>query len=179
MKPLKKFRRKPIPIVFVEGGVVQDVFLPMAKGSKSIEYDLVDVDIFDGDDQEIADKWESLEPDTRQYFMVHSLDVYGKFREAFERLAHEKNRRERLFVAGTARPWNDIKWGQWVLRRNKTTGRIETLRLYTALDEIADIDALADPKNQFQTRHDIVTVLSRGRTVTVGGCEYILDDREN
>lgn len=78
------------PVVVIEGGCVQDVFLPISNGKlpcTSIAYSLIDYDnLSDGvNDAFILDKWNSFSPALRGYFLEHCKDEYEKyFKEALD-----------------------------------------------------------------------------------------------
>jgi hypothetical protein len=172
-----KRKKALLPIIFVEGGIVQNVFLPKPEGDApftDVAYELVDMDIFeDQGDVEIAEKWESLEPETREYFMAHASDVYQKFKQAIDRVEAERKARERCFVQHPPRSLESLKLCDSVLRRNLTTRRIDALTLIGAMEEL--IHGFADAGTPMNPR-EIALEFSKGQVVGCGGCDYVLDD---
>jgi hypothetical protein len=59
------------PVITVEGGVVQDVFVPDAsqpKGFRELEYTIMDYDIFESEtNEDIAEYWNNFPPELRGY----------------------------------------------------------------------------------------------------------------
>ena len=180
MKNLPKQRITGTPIIFMQGGVVQDVFLPKRRGKQSfttIDYDLVDMDIFEGnDDETIGNHWERLEPETKKYFIEHRPHTYRPFKEALDRRDAERARLTKRFTMNRkVRAIEDIKFGEWVLRRNLDDGTIDTIRLYTALAEFRpSLD-----KKLFPTEYCIVKRLAEGAVFSAGKFEYVLDEQKD
>jgi len=74
------------PVVTVEGGIVQDVFVLDASaknGYRSLSYTCIDYDIFESDPaEEIAERWNGLPAELRQYFEKHLPHEFGLFQQA-------------------------------------------------------------------------------------------------
>jgi len=83
-----------LPVIVVEGGIVQNVFRPTPREAEpfvDVEYDLVDFDIFEGnDDEDIARHWNALEPSTQECFKNHLKDEYKQFKQVLDRIARGK-----------------------------------------------------------------------------------------
>jgi hypothetical protein len=88
-----KPKEKPL-VIFVEGGLVQDVIYlnPRAKrGYESAEYDLVDYDIFDGSsNQEVKEYFERRSPEVIAYMRKHLPQEYKKFQERIREAEKEE-----------------------------------------------------------------------------------------
>jgi hypothetical protein len=75
--------KKPWPVIFCDGGLVQAVItLDSLGGSKAIEYELMDYDVFeDQDSKDIAEYWERRSPELRAYMKDQCNDEYTRFEE--------------------------------------------------------------------------------------------------
>jgi hypothetical protein len=69
-------------VIFVEGGLVQDVGRVNAEGFLAVEHDIVDYDILDGTpDIEVKEYFERRSPETIAYMRQFLPDEYEKFQE--------------------------------------------------------------------------------------------------
>lgn len=84
------------PIIFCEGGLVQDVLYPIADPATGqpftkVKYDMVDYDIFDGTpDEEIAEYFLKRDDATRDYMKKNLPEEYLKFKKIVDRVARAK-----------------------------------------------------------------------------------------
>ena len=91
---------KPRPFIVCEGGLVSEVFLPVRNPKTkepftTIEYDLLDHDIFDSDTsaEDVVTHWEGLSHEAQEYVKEHLVDVYKRFQAAISR---EKRRLKKV-----------------------------------------------------------------------------------
>jgi hypothetical protein len=69
-------------VIFVEGGIVQDVGRVSPSGFLEVPYDLVDYDTFEtSEDHEVFLHWSSLSPAVQDYIRTKLPDEYEKFQE--------------------------------------------------------------------------------------------------
>jgi hypothetical protein len=85
---------KPLPIIVMEGGLVQDVFIPIPDGKgqpyTDVSHELFDYDIFDGStDDQIVWHWNQLSDEAKTYFKKHVPEAWEPVRKA---VAREKRR---------------------------------------------------------------------------------------
>lgn len=85
------------PIIFVEGGIVQDVIYPIPSEGKpftDVAYDLIDYDILEGNpDEDVAEYFEHRSEATKQYMKKHLPAEYAKFKGAIDR--HKRRQRRK------------------------------------------------------------------------------------
>jgi hypothetical protein len=83
-----KAKGEAAPVVFVEGGIVRALLIPDSRqkgGYRSISYESVDYDLFDGADaEEIKESWEGFSDVLKTYFTKCLPDEKKKFMEAIE-----------------------------------------------------------------------------------------------
>jgi hypothetical protein len=78
-------------VIFVEGGLVQDVGRVSDTGFVSAEYDIVDYDIFDGSsNKEVKEYFERRSPKTITYMKNFLPDEYEKFQERIREAEQEE-----------------------------------------------------------------------------------------
>lgn len=78
-------------VIFVEGGLVQDVNRVNAKGFIAVDYDIVDYDIFDGTPAvEVKEYFERRSPAVQAYMKEYLPDEYERFQEAIREANKEK-----------------------------------------------------------------------------------------
>lgn len=90
------------PIIFVEGGIVQDVIYPTPDAETGqpytpLKYDLVDYDVLEGSsDEEIADYFTNRSDTTQKYMKKHLPAEYKKFADAIRRHKRTQSRIAKL-----------------------------------------------------------------------------------
>lgn len=81
-----KCKQEFVPIIFVEGGIVQAVMTinpKVRKGYSELKYELVDYDVLkDCPIEDSAQMWESFSPALQNYFKKHLKDEYQRFQRA-------------------------------------------------------------------------------------------------
>jgi len=91
----RKNKEKPL-VIFVEGGLVQDVIRlnPRAKrGYENAEYDLVDYDVLESSsNQEVKEYFENRSPEVIAYMKKHLPFEYGRFQERIREAEKEESR---------------------------------------------------------------------------------------
>jgi hypothetical protein len=70
-------------VIFVEGGLVQDVGRVNAKGFLAVDHEVVDYDILEGTtDVEVKEYFERRSPAVQAYMRQYLPDEYERFQEA-------------------------------------------------------------------------------------------------
>jgi hypothetical protein len=78
-------------VIFVEGGLVQDVGRVNDDGFLSVEYDIVDYDILEGTvDTDVKDYFERRSPAVQAYMKKYLPDEFERFQEAIREVNKEK-----------------------------------------------------------------------------------------
>jgi len=78
-------------VIFVEGGLVQDVGRVSREGFLASEYDLVDYDILDGSsNEEVKEYFERRSPAVQAYMKQYLPDEYERFQEAIREVNKEE-----------------------------------------------------------------------------------------
>jgi hypothetical protein len=133
-----------LPIIFLEGGLVQDVFYPVpdpvtGRPFTAMEYDIIDYDIFDGTpDEEIAEYFQGRDESTRNYMKKNLPDEYKRFADAVRR--HKRAQRQQ-------------------------TGRIQLPKGKTANDRAKE---RVEPATKIIRRYIAQTLpIGTGRTITI------------
>jgi hypothetical protein len=72
------------PVVVIEGGIVQSVFLPIPDGTRpctDIAYSLIDYDVLkeEMDFDDILAKWNSFSPALQNYLVTHCSEEFNKY----------------------------------------------------------------------------------------------------
>lgn len=102
-KRRKQKVKDDVPVIFVEGGVVQDVIHvdgKKRKGYRPAKYELVDYDIFEGEpDSDIFLHWQGFSPKLKAYFKCYLPDEYKKFMDAIERITVEAEKQPKSHSA--------------------------------------------------------------------------------
>jgi hypothetical protein len=82
-------------VIFVEGGLVQDVGRVNAKGNAegflSVEYDIVDYDVLDhgNSNEEVKEYFERRSPAVQAYMKLYLPDEYARFQERIREAKEE------------------------------------------------------------------------------------------
>lgn len=78
-------------VIFVEGGLVQDVGRVNDGGFLSAEYDIVDYDILEGSaNVEVKEYFENRSPAVQAYMKEYLPDEYERFQEAIREVDKEE-----------------------------------------------------------------------------------------
>lgn len=79
-----------LPVMFMEGGLIQDAFYPVPDGKgkpfTEAEYDLLDMDVLEGNtDEDIAQHFLNLSAEAQAYFKKHVPDAWKPVSKAIAR----------------------------------------------------------------------------------------------